>query len=175
MNFCISHGGGGGLGVVQLRDEHYAGLESRSFLSLAQARSKALKIDFTADPPAPRPSFLGTQEFLEFPLEDLLCGIDWTPFFETWQLRGRYPNRGYPKIFNDATVGEEAQVSSPYPSPRSAVELSVFMWAHIRENPTGNTYFLMFGVCAETLCRCSETSQGDRGRQVTGSPRNCLC
>lgn len=94
---------------AELRDEHYAGLESRSFLSLAQARSKALKIDFTADPPAPRPSFLGTQEFLEFPLEDLLCGIDWTPFFETWQLRGRYPNRGYPKIFNDATVGEEAQ------------------------------------------------------------------
>ena len=35
--------------------------------------------------------------------------IDWNPFFATWELRGKYPNRGYPKIFNDATVGEEAK------------------------------------------------------------------
>lgn len=35
--------------------------------------------------------------------------IDWNPFFQVWQLRGRYPNRGYPKIFNDATVGAEAK------------------------------------------------------------------
>ena len=35
--------------------------------------------------------------------------IDWNPFFQTWELRGRYPNRGYPKIFNDEKVGEEAK------------------------------------------------------------------
>merc|ERR1711959_123872 len=35
--------------------------------------------------------------------------IDWNPFFATWELRGKYPNRGYPKIFNDATVGAEAK------------------------------------------------------------------
>ena len=35
--------------------------------------------------------------------------IDWDPFFQTWELRGRYPNRGYPKIFNDEKVGVEAQ------------------------------------------------------------------
>lgn len=35
--------------------------------------------------------------------------IDWKPFFDVWQLRGRYPNRGYPKLFNDNTVGEEAR------------------------------------------------------------------
>lgn len=35
--------------------------------------------------------------------------IDWSPFFQTWELRGRYPNRGYPKIFNDERVGEEAR------------------------------------------------------------------
>jgi 5-methyltetrahydrofolate--homocysteine methyltransferase len=35
--------------------------------------------------------------------------IDWRPFFEVWQLRGRYPNRGFPKIFDDATVGTEAR------------------------------------------------------------------
>ena len=35
--------------------------------------------------------------------------IDWDPFFSTWQIRGKYPNRTYPKIFNDKTVGEEAR------------------------------------------------------------------
>lgn len=35
--------------------------------------------------------------------------IDWNPFFQTWELRGRYPNRGYPKIFNDEKVGAEAK------------------------------------------------------------------
>ncbi len=35
--------------------------------------------------------------------------IDWKPFFDVWQLRGKYPNRGYPKIFDDADVGPEAK------------------------------------------------------------------
>ena len=35
--------------------------------------------------------------------------IDWAPFFHVWELRGTYPNRGYPKIFDDATVGAEAR------------------------------------------------------------------
>ncbi len=34
---------------------------------------------------------------------------DWNPFFQTWELRGKYPNRGYPRIFNDETVGGEAK------------------------------------------------------------------
>ena len=45
----------------------------------------------------------------DVPLADLVKFIDWNPFFQTWELRGRYPNRGYPKIFNDAKVGEEAK------------------------------------------------------------------
>ena len=39
-------------------------------------------------------------------LTDLIPYIDWKPFFDVWQLRGKYPNRGYPKIFQDKTVGE---------------------------------------------------------------------
>jgi 5-methyltetrahydrofolate--homocysteine methyltransferase len=42
-------------------------------------------------------------------LASLISHIDWNPFFQTWQLRGKYPNRGYPRIFNDETVGEEAK------------------------------------------------------------------
>lgn len=39
----------------------------------------------------------------------MLPFIDWDPFFQTWQIRGKYPNRTYPKIFNDKTVGEQAK------------------------------------------------------------------
>lgn len=42
-------------------------------------------------------------------LQDLLPYIDWNPFFAVWQLRGKYPNRGYPRIFEDETVGVEAK------------------------------------------------------------------
>lgn len=52
-----------------------------------------------------RPQFLGTRVFDPYDLTKLVDFIDWKPFFDVWQLRGKYPNRGYPKIFNDKTVG----------------------------------------------------------------------
>lgn len=52
------------------------------------------------------PSFLGVKVFTDYDLESLVPYIDWKPFFDVWQLRGKYPNRGYPKIFNDESVGE---------------------------------------------------------------------
>merc|ERR1711871_1098483 len=45
----------------------------------------------------------------QYKVEDVVPYIDWNPFFQTWELRGRYPNRGYPKIFDDETVGAEAK------------------------------------------------------------------
>jgi len=42
-------------------------------------------------------------------LDTIVPYIDWNPFFQTWELRGRYPNRGYPKIFDDEAVGSEAK------------------------------------------------------------------
>uniref|UniRef100_A0A0N4X719 Methionine synthase n=1 Tax=Haemonchus placei TaxID=6290 RepID=A0A0N4X719_HAEPC len=56
-----------------------------------------------------KPSFLGRRKFLDFNLRELLPYIDWKPFFDVWQLRGKYPNRAYPRIFQDEQVGEEAQ------------------------------------------------------------------
>ena len=52
-----------------------------------------------------RPSFLGVKVFSDYDLASLVSYIDWKPFFDVWQLRGKYPNRGYPKIFNDESVG----------------------------------------------------------------------
>jgi 5-methyltetrahydrofolate--homocysteine methyltransferase len=45
----------------------------------------------------------------QYSLEDVIPFIDWNPFFQTWELRGKYPNRGYPRIFNDENVGGEAR------------------------------------------------------------------
>lgn len=93
----------------EMREEFYAGLEERNYLSLEQARSKKLVIDFATDAPASAPAAVGTRSFESYPLRKLLSYIDWNPFFQTWELRGKYPNRGFPKIFNDETVGVEAK------------------------------------------------------------------
>jgi 5-methyltetrahydrofolate--homocysteine methyltransferase len=92
----------------ELRQDHYASLENRKCLSIEAARSKKLKIDWDAAKIV-RPTFLGTKIFKNYPLKDLVPYIDWNPFFQVWQIRGKYPNRGYPKVFNDETVGEQAQ------------------------------------------------------------------
>ena len=53
----------------------------------------------------PQPTVIGTKTFENYDISRLLPYIDWKPFFDVWQLRGKYPNRGYPKIFKDKTVG----------------------------------------------------------------------
>ena len=60
-------------------------------------------IDWTDFEPV-KPIFLGNQYFHEYPLAEIADFIDWTPFFQTWQLHGKYPS-----IFNDVTVGVEAK------------------------------------------------------------------
>lgn len=50
------------------------------------------------------PSFLGTKVLREFPLEEIVPYIDWSPFFMTWELKGKYP-----RIFEDAVVGTQAK------------------------------------------------------------------
>ncbi|CAI9731474.1 methionine synthase-like isoform X1 [Octopus vulgaris] len=57
----------------------------------------------------PPPTFFGTKKIVDCSLEELMPFIDWKPFFDVWQLKGKYPNRGYPKIFNDASVGTMAK------------------------------------------------------------------
>jgi len=93
----------------EMREDYYAGLEDRYFLTFDQAKEQKLSIDFDATPPAPAPNKLGVHVIDDVSLEDVVPYIDWNPFFQTWELRGRYPNRGYPKIFNDEAVGSEAK------------------------------------------------------------------
>jgi len=98
---------------AEMREEHYAGLEERDYVSLADARAKRTVVDWAkrAEAPVPAPAKPGVHavELDSDGLRDLLPFVDWNPFFQLWELRGKYPNRGYPKIFDDATVGEEAR------------------------------------------------------------------
>ena len=83
-------------------------MENRTYLPFPKAVEKRLKIDFSAEPPVPPPAEIGVHVVVK-KIEDVIPYIDWNPFFQTWELRGRYPNRGYPKIFNDEKVGPEAK------------------------------------------------------------------
>ncbi|KAJ1366771.1 putative methionine synthase [Parelaphostrongylus tenuis] len=92
----------------EVRQEHYESLKDRRFTSIDSARLKKVHVNFDKHSPV-QPSFLGRREFKDVELHELVPYIDWKPFFDVWQLRGKYPNRAYPKIFNDDEVGEEAK------------------------------------------------------------------
>src|SRR5262249_18704606 len=93
---------------------HARGQEDRHRLSLVDARRNALKIDWGAGRPT-RPSFLGTRAFLDYPLHELVDFIDWTPFFATWELVGRFP-----AILDDEKFGTAAR--SLYDDARAMLE-----------------------------------------------------
>src|SRR5262249_56399209 len=63
---------------------HARSQDDRHRLSLAAARTNALKVDWAAARP-PRPDFLGVQTLDDYPLAELVDYIDWTPFFATWE------------------------------------------------------------------------------------------
>uniref|UniRef100_A0ABK0LMP9 Methionine synthase n=1 Tax=Rattus norvegicus TaxID=10116 RepID=A0ABK0LMP9_RAT len=92
-----------------IRQDHYESLKERKYLPLSQARKHSFHIDWLSEPHPVKPTFIGTQVFEDYNLQKLVDYIDWKPFFDVWQLRGKYPNRGFPKIFNDKAVGEEAR------------------------------------------------------------------
>lgn len=92
-----------------LRANHYDSLIERRFLSLEKARQLSFTWDWHSNPPPVKPSFLGTKAYRNYDLKRLVPFIDWKPFFDVWQLRGKYPNRGFPKLFNDPTIGAEAR------------------------------------------------------------------
>ena len=71
-------------------------------LTYAEAVANGLQLDWRSYTP-PRPAFTGIRVFDDFPLEQLVDTIDWTPFFLTWELAGKYPD-----ILRDEVVGAQA-------------------------------------------------------------------
>ena len=81
-------------------------IDKKKCLRIIYERPQSLKTDWKTYKPV-KPTFFGTKVIRNQDLQDLLPFIDWKYFFDVWQLRGRYPNGRYPKIFNDERVGKE--------------------------------------------------------------------
>ncbi len=84
------------------RIRHKGRKSTRRQLSLVDARANKTKIDW-ASYTSSTPRELGVHTFDDYPLADLMERIDWTPFFQAWELAGKYP-----RILEDKIVGEEA-------------------------------------------------------------------
>jgi 5-methyltetrahydrofolate--homocysteine methyltransferase len=87
---------------ANLRERRAAGSRREPPVSLQQARANRLAIDWSAPIPI-KPDQLGVTVLADVPLDELTDSIDWTPFFQTWELAGRYP-----QILQDKIVGEVA-------------------------------------------------------------------
>jgi 5-methyltetrahydrofolate--homocysteine methyltransferase len=74
----------------------------KNYLTIEAARENGFKADW-ATTPITKPSFLGTKVLEDYDLAELAEYIDWTPFFHTWELKGRYP-----RILTDENLGEAA-------------------------------------------------------------------
>ena len=88
---------------ARIAEAHLRGQANKKRLTLQDARANATRIDFAKARPV-KPTFLGLKTFVDYDLAELVPYIDWTPFFQAWELAGRYP-----AILDDATVGEAAR------------------------------------------------------------------
>ncbi|MEO8205852.1 MAG: methionine synthase, partial [Chthoniobacterales bacterium] len=87
----------------KVREDHLNKQIVRDLLPLEKARANPLQVDWaTADIAVPKVP--GIQTFDNFPLDEIVNFIDWSPFFHAWELRGRYP-----QILNDPVVGTQAR------------------------------------------------------------------
>ncbi|MCE7923545.1 MAG: methionine synthase [Haliscomenobacteraceae bacterium CHB4] len=87
----------------QIRIQRASRQSAKQYLTLEQARANKLRLDWDNYTP-PIPKFAGIKTFGQYPLDELSAYIDWTPFFQSWQLAGKYP-----AILDDEIVGAEAQ------------------------------------------------------------------
>jgi len=88
---------------VKVREQFARGQGNRARATLKEARDNAFTPDWTVYDP-PKPSFLGTRTFAPYDLNELRRHIDWSPFFASWELVGRFP-----QILDDDVVGKAAR------------------------------------------------------------------
>ncbi|MBS1486374.1 MAG: methionine synthase [Bacteroidetes bacterium] len=85
-----------------MRKDHAGRQQLKNYISLEAARNNKVSIDWTAWT-GTTPQFVGTKKLINYSLSEIARYIDWTPFFQTWMLAGRYPD-----ILKDEVVGAEA-------------------------------------------------------------------
>jgi 5-methyltetrahydrofolate--homocysteine methyltransferase len=87
----------------EFREQYASRKKDKNYISYADALANKAKLEFNKSI-IKMPSFLGNKYFDNYDLAEIRKYIDWTPFFSTWQLTGKYP-----KIFNDEIIGVEAK------------------------------------------------------------------
>ena len=154
-----------------LRQQHDLKQSTKNLISIAAARGNGVHINWSSEKLV-KPAFTGRKILADYTLERLASYIDWTPFFQTWMLAGRFPG-----ILKDEVVGVEASrlyddalkqldriVSQKLLSPRAVVG---FWCAHrsgddvILRNPDGSV--------AETLNFLRQQNS-----KAAGAPNFCL-
>lgn len=87
---------------TRVREHHEKHRGAKQLISLAESQANQLKLSFNSDTIS-TPNFIGTRVFEQIDLNGLVEYIDWTPFFQTWELHGKFP-----QILSDEVVGNEA-------------------------------------------------------------------
>jgi 5-methyltetrahydrofolate--homocysteine methyltransferase len=87
----------------KVADAHARSEADKQRLSIEKARANKLAIDWSSYQP-PKPTFTGARVFRSYDVGELVPYIDWTPFFQTWELKGRFP-----AILEDEKQGEAAR------------------------------------------------------------------
>ena len=100
---CDAYGAGIKADYAKMAARHAAQQAQKQRLSLADARANRLELDWESFTPV-KPARMGLTVFEDFSLQELMDRFDWKPFFETWELKGRFP-----EILNDPVVGETAR------------------------------------------------------------------
>jgi 5-methyltetrahydrofolate--homocysteine methyltransferase len=90
------------LEYLKLREQHAGRQQDKKYVPISFARKNKTKIDWD-NYQVPQPAFTGIKVLHDYPLEKIKKQIDWTPFFQTWELFGKYP-----EILKDEKVGTEA-------------------------------------------------------------------
>jgi 5-methyltetrahydrofolate--homocysteine methyltransferase len=88
---------------VKIREDFLNRKSDKNYISLEEARKNKVKIDWNSQT-ITKPQFLGNRYFINYDLAEIAKYIDWTPFFQTWELAGKFP-----KILDDEIVGAEAR------------------------------------------------------------------
>ena len=112
----------------KVADAHARAEQQKQRLPLARARANAFKIDWDNYAP-PKPLFTGTRVFRNYDVAELVPYIDWTPFFQTWELKGRYPallddpeqGAAARQLFDDARAMLKRIVDERWFNPRGVI------------------------------------------------------
>lgn len=86
-----------------LRENHAGRKSNKSYITIDAARDNKVAIDWSQFEPY-KPALIGNKTYKNYPLAEIRRYIDWTPFFQTWMLKGKYPS-----IFENQTIGVEAK------------------------------------------------------------------